>query len=295
MIALVIFSFLAAAAVWVAGRKDPALDPRLTTVALLLLGIFPVLLVVLPKWISLPGSKVGDPGVITGWKVGLVGIWIAGFLLEFVRLLIAWWRLGSWRRKSHLLEMVDGVEIRSVSGIGGPVAVGVLTKVIFVPAEWSSWEQELKTMVLRHELAHHERRDPLRRWIAGMAIAVNWFNPLARWMVRRLLIQCEFSCDAEVIRSGVDMRRYARALCDLAEDRPLSGGALAMAERSSLEARVRRMVEPQHRGGDLGSGWLILFAVAAAGLLALAGEKQIAAYTEREIDLRRTADPFPGR
>ncbi|WAC18230.1 M56 family metallopeptidase [Luteolibacter sp. SL250] len=292
MIALLLFSVLAAAAVWLAGRKDPALDPRLTTVVLALLGVFPVLLVVIPKLIVIP-QPVAEAQA-PSWKVWLAVVWISGFLVEVVRLLAAWRKVRGWAEGSTLLETVEGVEIRSLSGLRGPVAAGVREQIVFVPGDWLVWEEDLRKMALCHELEHHRRRDPLRRWIAGIAVAVNWFNPLVRWIVRRLLIQCEYSCDATVIRSGVESRRYAKALCDLAEDRPLKGPALAMAERGGLEARVRRVMEPQRGDSGLASGVLILLAVGAAALLALVGQETITGYTKTEIHQRRTADPFPG-
>ncbi len=289
MTALLLFSVLAASAVWLAGRKDPALDPRLTTVVLSLLGVLPVLLAVMPKLIVVP-QPVGEAA---SWRIWLVVVWAAGFLVEMGRLVAGWRRIRGWIGNSVLLETVDGAEIRSLPGLRGPVAAGVMEKVVLVPDDWPQWDDELRSMVLRHELAHHERRDPLRRWVAGIAVAVNWFNPLVRWMVRRLLIQCEYSCDETVIRSGVETRRYAKALCDLAEAVPLKGPALAMAERSGLEARVRRMMEPQRDDSGMASGALVVLAVAAAALLALVGRETIAGYTKTEIHLRRSADPFP--
>lgn len=289
MIALLLFSVLAASAVWLAGRKDPALDPRLTTVVLSLLGMLPVLLAVTPKLIVVPQPA----GESASWTVWLAGLWVAGFLVEMTRLLAAWWRIHGWIGNSSLLETVDGVDIRSLPGLRGPVAAGVLEKVVLVPDDWARWDDDLRSMVLHHELAHHGRRDPLRRWVASIAVAVNWFNPLVRWMVRRLLIQCEYSCDAAVIRRGMESRRYAKALCDLAEERPMKGPALAMAERSGLEARVRRVMEPQRDDAGMASGALVVLAVAAAAFLALVGRETIAGYTKTEVHLRRSADPFP--
>jgi beta-lactamase regulating signal transducer with metallopeptidase domain len=293
MIALILFSILAATAVWLAGRKDPAVDPRLTTVVLMLLGIFPVLLLVVPKVILIPQPVTEVQS--HPWKMWLAVVWGAGFLLEIFRLLAAWHRIREWVGRSSLLETVDGVEIRSLRTLRGPVAAGVKDRMILVPDNWSRWDEDLRRMVLVHELAHHRRRDPLRRWIASIALAVNWFNPLVRWMVRRLLIQCEYSCDETVIQSGVETSRYARALCDLADDNQCKSPALPMADRHGLEARVRRMMEPQRDDAGILSGALILLSMGVAAVLALVGQETIAGYTRVELDLRRTADPFPDR
>lgn len=292
MIALLLFSVIAVVIVWIAGRKDAALDPRLTTVALGLLAGFPVLMVILPKVAVLPTPQWADDGGIP-WMLVLVAVWAVGFGVALARLGIAMRGLVGWRKRSALLEGRDGVEIRMLPGLRGPVAAGVFRKVVFVPEEWQTWDDGRRNIVLDHELAHHRRRDPLRRWVAGLAVAVNWFNPLVRWIVKRLLIQCEFACDAEVLKRGVRAKDYAALLCDMAEDAPGQGLALAMAERSGLETRIRRIMVPRNDERTLETSWLILFAVAMAGLLAILGSEKIVGYTHKEIELRRTANPFP--
>lgn len=294
MIALLLFSVLAAGAVWIAGRKDAALDPRLTTVVLLLLAVFPVMMVTLPKMAVLPAGKGADFGMFP-WKTALAVAWGIGWMVAMVRLLLAWRGLALWRKRSSMLEMIDGVEIRMLPGLRGPVAAGVFRKMVLVPEEWREWDADRREIVLGHELAHHRRRDPLRRWIASLAVAVNWFNPLVRWIVGRLLVQCEFACDAEVLKGGVRAKEYAALLCDMAEAAPVRGPALAMAEKSGLETRIRRMMEGRRDDEAIGASGLILLAVAAAALLAILGSEKIVGYTHREIELRRSADPFPGR
>ena len=293
MIALLLFSVMAAGIVWIAGRKDAALDPKLTTVALGLLAVFPILMAAMPKLAILPVAAAADASTFP-WKPVLIIVWAIGCLVALVKLGLAWRGLVAWRKRSALVELIDGVEIRKLEGLRGPVAAGVIRKMVFVPWNWQEWNADHRKIVLGHERAHHRRRDPLRRWIASIAAAVNWFNPLVRWIVRRLLIQCEFACDAEVLRGGVGVQEYAGLLCDLAEKTPVRGPMLAMAEQPGLEARVRRMAREGEHDRTLGATWLILLAVASAGLLAILGAEKIAGYTRSEIELRRTADPFPG-
>lgn len=291
MIALLAFSLVAAGVVWFAGRKDHALDPRLTTAVLLLLAAFPLLVQAMPKIAVVPRGDVGGGF----WVLILGGVWAVGFVVAMGRLLWMARMIGKWRERSELIGKTGDVEIRRLAGLRGPVAAGVSSRMIFVPEDWDEWEETSRGWALAHELSHHRRRDPLRRWIAGIAVAVNWFNPLVRWMVRRLLMQCEFACDEAVLRQGAKREAYAGLLCDLAEEKSPRGPALAMAEKSGLEARVRRMMKGPGGSESLGASWLILFAVAMAGLLAILGAEQVAGYTQREIELRRSADPFPGR
>jgi len=297
VIALLIFSVIAAGIVWIAGRKDAALDPRLTTVALGLLAAFPFLLFAVPKVEILPvvpglPDVAGNGGL---WFIGVLAVWGIGTQVELLRIRLTMGKLAAWREQSVLVETVEGVEIRRLEELRGPVAAGVFRKVVFVPGDWEQWDTERRRIVLDHELAHHRRRDPLRRCVAAMAVAVNWWNPLVRWIVKRLLIQCEFACDAEVLKRGVPAKEYASLLCDMAEETPARGLTLAMAEKSGLETRVRRMMGPRHDEQTMATSWLILFAVAAAALLAVIGERQIAGYTKGEVEKRRMAEPFPGR
>ena len=296
MIAMLIFSGVAAVLVYLAGRNDKACDPRLTVLALVLLAVFPVLLVFLPKFAVLPArvATVGSSGF--PWMDALLLLWGAGFLTMALRLGCAAWGISKWRRNSSLLERVDGVEIRRLPGLKGPVAAGVIRPVVFVPEEWNGWSDETRRIVLDHELAHHRRCDPLWRWIAGVACVVNGGNPLVIWMVRRLTIQCEFACDAMVLQKGVAVRAYANLLCDFAESQPPSGPMLAMATSSTLESRVRRLLNPHPPKGTAGLMVLSVLILTLAAALPMLGPGEIAPapVSRDEVRTRWAADPFPG-
>jgi beta-lactamase regulating signal transducer with metallopeptidase domain len=165
-----------------------------------------------------------------------------------------------------------------------------------VPDEWNQWPDETRRIVLDHELAHHRRRDPLWRWIAGVACVVNGGNPLVIWMVRRLTIQCEFACDAMVLKQGVAVRAYANLLCDFAEARPPSGPMLAMATSSTLESRVRRLLNPRPPKGTAGLVALAVLTLTIAASLSMIGAGRIipAPVSRDEVRTRWAADPFPG-
>lgn len=175
----------------------------------------------------------------------------------------------------------------------GPVAAGILRKVIFVPGTWKSFPEVERKMVLAHELAHHRRRDPLWRLCTELARAALWYHPLAHWMAKRFTLQCEYACDESVIRQGGDAKRYANLLCDFAENRANSPFALAMADASSLENRVDRMFQPTSRAEPLTFAILGMLGVITACALAMLDNQQTYV-PDAEIKLRMTANPFPG-
>jgi len=296
MIPAITFSIIAAGLVFLAGRKDAARDPRLTVLLLVLSAMFPLMAAMLPKIGILPaaGGLVGEAGF--PWGMVLLGIWVLGFVMAAGRLIVAASGLQRWRKRAVEVGRVDGVAICELENLRGPVAAGVFKRVIFVPASWSEWPEESRRVVLAHELAHHRRRDPLWRLLAELACAVHWYHPLVRWMARRFTMQCEYACDAIVLRKGIDAKAYARVLCDFAEVRSLSPLALSLAEKSELESRVRRMLVPA--GGASGKALLVLggLGLVVACSLAMIGRQTIndAPVPAVEIQLRLTADPFPG-
>jgi beta-lactamase regulating signal transducer with metallopeptidase domain len=302
MTATLLFSAFAALLVYLAGRGNQARDPRLTVLVLGLLAIFPVLLAVLPKAALLPATAgplpvQGAGGLAWGWLELLLALWFAGFCIAALRLAFAARGIAVWRRDSLLIGRIGSVELRCLDLLKSPVAAGIFRPMIFVPRAWEAWPEPVRRMVLEHELAHHRRHDPLWRWIAELARAIHWFNPLVPWIARRLNLQCEFACDVRVLDTGVPAGDYARLLCGIAEERLHRGPVLAMAQASELESRVRRLVEPGRRQGRVGIVLLLAASLAMAGVLASVERRTPpgpASPEQIEAELRWSADPFPG-
>ena len=289
MIPTLAFSLIAAGLVLLAGRKDAARDPRLTLFLLILMALIPVMAAFVPKVAVLPAV----PAEGFAWGKWIAGIWAIGFVLFLARLALAAHGLGMWRKRSAKVGEIGGVEIREVSGLRGPVAAGLCRKVIFVPEAWGAWNEADQEIVLRHELSHHRRRDPLWRLCAEIARAAMWWHPLSHWMAARFNLQCEYACDEAVVREGTDAKTYASLLCGIAEKQSHAPLALAMANPSSLQCRVARMLRPSPRFGALTFVAFAILGAATACALSVVGGK-IPVVSDTEVQLRLTADPFPG-
>ncbi len=291
MIPLLLFPVIAVLLVLLAGRSDPARDPRLSVLTLVLLAVFP-LSIFLPKAGILPVDVMdrGEAGL--PWQQYLIGLWVIGGMVSFVRLTLAAKIVFSWcKRSSPAGWATESVEIRQVPGLSGPMATGVWRKLILVPDAWAKWPDATRRMILEHELAHHRRCDPLWRWIAELACVAQGGNPLVIWISRRLALQCEFACDASVLSQGSREEDYARLLCEFAMDGAPAGPVLAMAATSSLESRVRRLMKPQQNRGNVAIITLIGLTLALAGALAVLGPT---APEPTDAELRWSANPFPG-
>lgn len=123
-----------------------------------------------------------------------------------------------------------------------PLVWGVFRPRLMVPAEAHEWSDSALRSVLLHELAHLKRRDTLVQWLAQIACALHWWNPLVWLAAWRLHVERERACDDLVLASGVQPSTYAEHLLHVATKlsaaRWSSACGLAMARKSSLEGRL---------------------------------------------------------
>ncbi|MCL2646664.1 MAG: ankyrin repeat domain-containing protein [Phycisphaerales bacterium] len=128
-----------------------------------------------------------------------------------------------------------------------PVTFGVLRPVILLPATAESWGEDRRRTVLLHELSHVKRWDTLVQLLSQIACAVYWFHPLAWYAASRLSVERERACDDLVLRSGTEPSAYASELLSIAESHHAvrgGGGGLAMARPSTLEGRLKAVLDP---------------------------------------------------
>lgn len=321
LITSLLMSLIAALWVWVTGRKDPCGRPWLTALCLGLLLVLP-LLALLPKvQIVMPRAEDAVANLSSWGMTGLLPIaWAAMALLMLLRLVRHHIALHRWLEQSddvdpqdwkpvlaecaELLGLTKLPEMKIKSGLSSPVVARLFRPVILLPTCARDWSDETRKMAILHELGHLRRRDLWFRLAAEIACALHWYNPLVWWLRGKFLTQCEYACDALVVSAGADRKSYISALCDvvetaMAEARP--PGAMAMADHAPLKLRVNRLLG----GGRSGSSLLaitaaILTTSTALGLSLLRPAdvleplQEIGGYTPEEIDLRHSANPFPG-
>ena len=222
-------------------------------------------------------------------------IWIAGALLVLARVVFGtarvWWiarraqKAPGWTALGHELTGTIGLE-RRVTFVSGdddamPMAWGVWRPLVLLPAEADDWPVSRQRVVLLHELAHVKRRDCLTQFIAQLACAAYWFNPLVWVAARRLRVERERACDDLVLAAGTRGSDYADHLLDIA--RSLRSGAwptwsaVTMAHRSQLEGRLMAILDPalSRRSPTRGSVAAVA-ALAIIGVVSLAGVRPVA-------------------
>ena len=315
-------SLMAAVCVWGMGRKDPCGKPWLTGLCLGTLLLLP-LLSLFPK-IKVEVAQIAPVKEVaaSGWAVGeiLAIVWGGVALMMLIRLCISRMKLQRWlseadeiesdgllRESANLLGVKSLPQLKVKSGLTSPVVAGMWRPVILLPETSETWSEETRKMAILHEMGHVQRRDLWVRFAADVACALHWYNPLVWWLRGKLLSQCEYACDALIISSGASKKCYITALCDVVESalneaRPQ--GVLAMADHAPLQLRVNRLLG----GAKASKPWVAITAAVltvssalglslvrpAAVVEVLASEKQKTVYTVEEIELRHSANPFPG-
>jgi len=207
--------------------------------------------------------------VLSGWAwFRLAGpIWLAGVAISVSSLLAGMARLASLASASRRIERGRlanlARETAAAFGLRRPVVIlqssdpallaawGLLRPKVILPAEAAQWSDARVRVVLRHELAHIQRGDWPVLVAAELLRAVYWFNPLVWMACTRVRQESECACDDAVLNAGVEGSEYATHLLDVARAlttnrRTVLPGlpASAMARRSSLEGRIRVMLDP---------------------------------------------------
>lgn len=205
-----------------------------------LLAVLAMLLPARVLTIRVPAASVeaGRASVVSGTTLAnapvdirpyMAGLWLMGVVAS-----LAWL---AWNQ----LQFARAAK----AGKAGPAVIGVLRPRVVVPDDFEGrYTPREREVVLAHEHAHLQRRDPSVNALMALATCVNWFNPAVHVMSRWLRIDQELACDAGVIAAYPKARRaYAEAMLktQLAA-RPLPLGCHWAAH--PLAQRVRLLSRP---------------------------------------------------
>jgi beta-lactamase regulating signal transducer with metallopeptidase domain len=226
----------------------------------------------------------------TDWKALALLAWAAGVALFGLRLAYGLARV--WWMERRAVELTDDEWVRLTDGLSRrlrlgrivrllrepaatvPMTWGVFRPVILLPGEADGWESERRRVVLAHELAHVRRWDALTQWIAHVALAVYWFNPLVWVAARKMREEREHACDDAVLEIGTAPADYADHLLTIVRSlgsAPGPAAALAMARRSQFEGRLLAILDNAvRRNGVSRAAGLATVAAALACLVPLA-------------------------
>lgn len=104
------------------------------------------------------------------------------------------------------------IEIMYSSFANTPMVMGYIKPVIVLPNH--SYNANEILFILKHELIHYKRRDIWYKSLVFVASAFNWFNPFIYLMAKEISVQCELSCDEEVVKEAdyIQKKNYSMVL-----------------------------------------------------------------------------------
>jgi hypothetical protein len=146
---------------------------------------------------------------------------------------------------------------------------GIVRFTVFVPSAATSWNTELREIVLAHEIAHIINGDPLRHLVSRIAFVLYWFHPLMWLASRRAAAVRESACDEVVLALGVRPSSYARVLLAFADvPTPRFVGAALPIAGHAFEARLMTILADSARRSS-SRGALMPLPIIGIGALAL--------------------------
>lgn len=171
-------------------------------------------------------------------------------------------------------------ELRESSAVGDAAIAGLIRPMLILPCDWRQWTDDERKVVIAHELAHLVQSDSRWRAAASAFVAIHFYNPLAHWLLRRVVLYQELSADA-LAAEAVGRSMYLRSLSQLAirkDDRirhdacagclPVFSGYL-MRRITILHSREGRMAMRKQGNRTFGSA-MISATFLVMGLTALA-------------------------
>lgn len=205
----------------------------------------------------------------------LMALYAAATLVLAVRLLIAYTRIAMVCARAMPEDTLgQGVRVSETTGIA--LAWGSAT--ILLPQRLLPHLSTTQTdLIIRHERAHLERRDPLYFAVLAWIDVCLWFNPFVRAQTQRCRLAAELDCDARVTGASPHMREtYAESLIMALKHaagnaRQCVPAAFSPAESGDYRMRISEIMHPEPKARKTR-----LLVVAGAVLLAPVALAQLA-------------------
>ena len=283
---------------------------QLWLLLLVLLGILPIASVILHDAVTnsplssdmvlvdvpapiISSSEVNVINLSGGWWRAIIPLYFLGLALQLFKIILSFSqtrRLDQFatyaapkpaRKLLKRLCVNNGIERKIRLGIcdltASPVTFGTMRPSIILPSAEYFEDLELLENILIHELSHIKRFDHPTHLAAYFLASCNWFNPFMWISLKRLNLECEFTCDDEVLRNEHRRTQFARQLVSIARTGllKLNPGLAAkpMLAKGQLTQRVENILHGNCITGEgrTHSSLVPILALMFAFLLASAG------------------------
>jgi beta-lactamase regulating signal transducer with metallopeptidase domain len=237
--------------------------------------------------------------------LAVLGAWLSVFLSKTILLA---WRLYELRKlkqnslpaDEELTWLFDNlcfrlgikrqVSLRVSDVYRSPVVLGFLQPVVLLPPpELLPGDSVATDHILRHELAHVQRKDDWANLIQHFVQASFFFHPGVWWICRQLALDREIACDDQVLQQVCQPRAYALVLANLASRMKRCPPMLApgaSTNKSQLQQRINMILDTKRNTSPRLAKARLGFVTSAAALLA-----GLAIYSGPRLVLAETPTP----
>lgn len=161
--------------------------------------------------------------MLSWWESAAV-VWLAGMMVflifhgvrhyRFVKMASRWWEtvtdepiLVLFHNLKTQMGIPQSIGLQICGIIGSPMLLGFIRPRILLPG--TEFADDELLLILKYELVHYNRKALWYKCLVLTAAAIHWFNPIVHLMAKAINLQCELSCNAEVVNStGIETRRY---------------------------------------------------------------------------------------
>ena len=135
------------------------------------------------------------------------------------------------------------INLKSMARVGTPMVWGVIKPTILLPINFDQLKEENQQQILLHELAHIQRNDWAYLIAGRITCIIFWHIPWSWKLHQKMRNMTERACDDLVINNGHTSFSYAETLVKMAGSLKNKQSALAMAQHSSLKARITAILD----------------------------------------------------
>lgn len=195
--------------------------------------------------------------------------------------------------KASLNIQNDNIKIKICKLNITPMIIGIRNPTILIPNKKIP-DDEL-AMILKHELIHYKRHDLIKKFLGLISLVLHWFNPIVHLINYKMKIECETSCDEEVLQ-GLEMNKrilYGEAIIGIMQTKPSINPIVSTnfyRGKNGMKKRISAIVN-NNKQNKLSIPMILGGVVISIGILSnsvIANSKEITYDEAKEIVLNKT-------
>jgi beta-lactamase regulating signal transducer with metallopeptidase domain len=172
------------------------------------------------------------------------------------------------REKCKELGIEKQIAISYCPFVISPLLVGLRKPLILIP-QIEYTENELN-FIIQHECIHHKRKDIAFKYLLLIITAIQWFNPFIYIFTGDISLQCEISCDDQVIKryDAIKRKQYIESIISIIQKNIIQCKTpLSTNYDGGKKAMERRILSVMNRDTKKVSIAMVVCIIAVVGLI----------------------------